>query len=431
MLQSLSRHSAIVATATARRAFVPVSAAAPAVAGSLRGYATFKRDKPHVNIGTIGHVDHGKTTLTAAITKVLSEAGGAKFKGYDEIDNAPEEKARGITISAAHVEYETATRHYSHVDCPGHADYVKNMITGASTMDGGILVVSGVDGQMPQTREHLLLSKQVGVENLVVFVNKADMVDDPEMIELVEMEMREVLTDFGYPGDDIPIVVGSALCALEGRNDEMGKDRITELMHHVDTYFPEPKRATDEDFLMSLEGVFSIPGRGTVVTGCVERGVMKVGEPCEIVGHGSVVKSTITGLEMFHKQLDQALPGDNLGALLRGIKREDLRRGMVLARPGTVKPFKKFEAEFYVLTKDEGGRHKPFVSGYQPQLYMRTTDVTSKLTLPEDKPMVMPGDRGTLTFELFAPTVLEAGMQFTAREGQRTVGMGKITKVLE
>lgn len=404
-------------------------AAAPAVAGTMRNYASFTRNKPHVNIGTIGHVDHGKTTLTAAITRVLAEAGGATFKGYDEIDNAPEEKARGITISAAHVEYETENRHYSHVDCPGHADYVKNMITGASQMDGGILVVSGVDGQMPQTREHLLLSKQVGVENLVVFINKADMVDDPEMIELVEMEMREVMNEYGFAGDDIPIVVGSALCALNGENHELGRDKILELMHQVDTYFPEPKRETDKDFLMSVEGVFSIPGRGTVITGCVERGILKVGEPCEIVGLGKTVKSTITGLEMFHKQLDQAMPGDNLGALVRGIKRDELRRGMVLGKPGTLTTHKRFEAEFYVLTKEEGGRHKPFVSGFQPQLFIRTSDVTAKIELNSDKQMVIPGDRGTLTFDLFTPCVLEVGMQFTAREGQRTIGMGKITKV--
>lgn len=397
----------------------------------MRHYASFTRDKPHVNIGTIGHVDHGKTTLTAAITKVLAEAGGAKFKGYDEIDNAPEEKARGITISAAHVEYETEKRHYSHVDCPGHADYVKNMITGASTMDGGILVVSGVDGSMPQTREHLLLSKQVGVENLVVFVNKADMVDDPEMIELVEMEMRDVLNEYGFKGDDIPVVVGSALCALNGEKDEIGRDKILELMEHVDTYFPEPKRETDKDFLMSVESVFSIAGRGTVITGTVERGILKVGEPCEIIGHNKMVKSTITGLEMFHKQLESAMPGDNLGALLRGIKRDEVRRGMVLGKPGTLKTHQKFEAEFYVLTKDEGGRHTPFVTGYQPQLFLRTLDVTGKVELEAGKEMVIPGDRGTLIFELFAPVVCEVGMQFTAREGQRTIGMGKITKMLD
>lgn len=401
-----------------------------ALTSTRRYYAAFERVKPHVNIGTIGHVDHGKTTLTAAITRVLGDLGGAKFKGYDEIDNAPEEKARGITISAAHVEYETETRHYSHVDCPGHADYVKNMITGASTMDGGILVVSGVDGQMPQTREHLLLSKQVGVENLVVFINKADMVEDEEMIELVEMEMREVMTEHGYPGDDIPVVVGSALCALEDRDHHVGRDKIIELMKHVDEYFPEPKRDTDKPFLMSVESVFSIPGRGTVVTGCVERGILKVGEPCEVVGHGKTVKSTITGLEMFHKQLQEALPGDNLGALLRGVKRDEIRRGMVLGKPGTLTTHKKFEAEFYVLTKEEGGRHKPFVTGYQPQLFLRTCDVSSKIQLEETKEMVIPGDRGTLTFELFSEVPLEVGMQFTAREGQRTIGMGKVTKIL-
>nr|6GFU_A Chain A, Elongation Factor Tu [synthetic construct] len=389
----------------------------------------FERTKPHVNIGTIGHVDHGKTTLTAAITKVLAEKGGAEFKAYDQIDKAPEEKARGITISTAHVEYETENRHYAHVDCPGHADYVKNMITGAAQMDGAILVVSAADGPMPQTREHILLARQVGVPYIVVFLNKVDMVDDPELLELVEMEVRELLSSYDFPGDDIPIIKGSALKALEG--DEIGEEAILKLMDAVDSYIPEPERAIDKPFLMPIEDVFSISGRGTVVTGRVERGIVKVGEEVEIVGIRDTQKTTCTGVEMFRKLLDQGQAGDNVGVLLRGTKREDVERGQVLAKPGSIKPHTKFEAEVYILTKEEGGRHTPFFNNYRPQFYFRTTDVTGVVTLPEGVEMVMPGDNVTITVELIAPIAMEEGLRFAIREGGRTVGAGVVSKIIE
>ncbi|ONH85281.1 elongation factor Tu, partial [Thalassospira sp. MCCC 1A02803] len=382
----------------------------------------FERTKPHVNVGTIGHVDHGKTTLTAAITKVLAEAGGASFQDYSMIDKAPEEKARGITISTAHVEYETENRHYAHVDCPGHADYVKNMITGAAQMDGGILVVSAADGPMPQTREHILLARQVGVPALVVFMNKVDQVDDEELLELVEMEIRELLSSYDFPGDDIPIVKGSALAALEGRDDEIGKNAILELMKAVDDYIPAPERPKDKPFLMPIEDVFSISGRGTVVTGRVETGVVKVGEEIEIVGIKDTVKTTVTGVEMFRKLLDQGEAGDNIGALLRGTKREDVERGQVLAHVGSITPHTKFEAEAYILTKDEGGRHTPFFSNYRPQFYFRTTDVTGSIELPAGTEMVMPGDNVQMTATLIAPIAMDEGLRFAIREGGRTVG---------
>lgn len=369
--------------------------------------AKFERTKPHCNIGTIGHVDHGKTSLTAAITKVLAETGGATFTAYDQIDKAPEEKARGITISTAHVEYETANRHYAHVDCPGHADYVKNMITGAAQMDGAILVVSAADGPMPQTREHILLARQVGVPALVVFMNKVDMVDDPELLELVELEVRELLSSYDFPGDDIPIVKGSALCALEDRSPEIGKEAILELMKQVDAYIPQPERPVDKPFLMPIEDVFSISGRGTVVTGRVERGIVKVGEEIEIVGLKATVKTTVTGVEMFRKLLDQGQAGDNIGALLRGTKREDVERGQVLAKPGSITPHTKFVAEAYILTKEEGGRHTPFFTNYRPQFYFRTTDVTGMVSLPEGTEMVMPGDNVQVTVELIAPIAMD------------------------
>ncbi|OAZ07638.1 elongation factor Tu, partial [Thalassospira tepidiphila] len=379
----------------------------------------FERTKPHVNVGTIGHVDHGKTTLTAAITKVLAEAGGASFQDYSMIDKAPEEKARGITISTAHVEYETENRHYAHVDCPGHADYVKNMITGAAQMDGGILVVSAADGPMPQTREHILLARQVGVPALVVFMNKVDQVDDEELLELVEMEIRELLSSYDFPGDDIPIVKGSALAALEGRDDEIGKNAILELMKAVDDYIPAPERPKDKPFLMPIEDVFSISGRGTVVTGRVETGVVKVGEEIEIVGIKDTVKTTVTGVEMFRKLLDQGEAGDNIGALLRGTKREDVERGQVLAHVGSITPHTKFEAEAYILTKDEGGRHTPFFSNYRPQFYFRTTDVTGSIELPAGTEMVMPGDNVQMTATLIAPIAMDEGLRFAIREGGR------------
>ena len=391
----------------------------------------FARTKPHVNIGTIGHVDHGKTTLTAAITKVLAESGGASFQDYSMIDKAPEEKARGITISTAHVEYETANRHYAHVDCPGHADYVKNMITGAAQMDGGILVVSAADGPMPQTREHILLARQVGVPALVVFMNKVDQVDDEELLELVEMEIRELLSSYDFPGDDIPIIKGSALAALEGKSDEIGKNAILELMAAVDEYIPAPERPKDRPFLMPIEDVFSISGRGTVVTGRVETGIVKVGEEIEIVGVKDTVKTIVTGVEMFRKLLDQGEAGDNIGALLRGTKREDVERGQVLAHVGSITPHTKFEAEAYILTKDEGGRHTPFFSNYRPQFYFRTTDVTGSIELPAGTEMVMPGDNVQMTATLIAPIAMDEGLRFAIREGGRTVGAGVVAKILE
>jgi elongation factor Tu len=393
--------------------------------------AKFERNKPHCNIGTIGHVDHGKTSLTAAITKVLAESGGATFTAYDQIDKAPEEKARGITISTAHVEYETGNRHYAHVDCPGHADYVKNMITGAAQMDGAILVVSAADGPMPQTREHILLARQVGVPALVVFMNKVDMVDDPELLELVELEVRELLSSYDFPGDDIPIVKGSALCALEDRNPEIGHDAILALMAEVDKYIPQPHRPVDLPFLMPIEDVFSISGRGTVVTGRVERGIVKVGEEIAIVGIKPTVTTTVTGVEMFRKLLDQGQAGDNIGALLRGTKREDVERGQVLAKPGSITPHTKFKAEAYVLTKEEGGRHTPFFSNYRPQFYFRTTDVTGTIELPEGTEMVMPGDNIAMTVNLIAPIAMDEGLRFAIREGGRTVGAGVVASIIE
>jgi elongation factor Tu len=391
----------------------------------------FERNKPHANIGTIGHVDHGKTTLTAAITMVLAEAGGGVAKGYDEIDSAPEEKARGITISTAHVEYETANRHYAHVDCPGHADYVKNMITGAAQMDGAILVVNAADGPMPQTREHILLARQVGVPALVVFLNKVDQVDDEELLELVEMEVRELLSSYDFPGDDIPIVAGSALAAVEGRDANIGKDKILELMAAVDEYIPTPDRPIDQPFLMPIEDVFSISGRGTVVTGRVERGIVKVGEEIEIVGIRDTQKTTCTGVEMFRKLLDQGQAGDNVGVLLRGIDREGVERGQVLCKPGSIKPHAKFVAEAYILTKEEGGRHTPFFTNYRPQFYFRTTDVTGVVTLKEGTEMVMPGDNVEMNVELITPIAMEEKLRFAIREGGRTVGAGVVSKIVE
>jgi elongation factor Tu len=392
--------------------------------------AKFERTKPHCNIGTIGHVDHGKTSLTAAITKVLAKAGGATFTAYDQIDKAPEEKARGITISTAHVEYETKGRHYAHVDCPGHADYVKNMITGAAQMDGAILVVSAADGPMPQTREHILLARQVGVPALVVFLNKVDMVDDPELLELVELEVRELLKSYQFPGDDIPVVKGSALSALEDRDAEtLGEKAVLELMDAVDAYIPQPERAVDRPFLMPVEDVFSISGRGTVVTGRVERGAVRVGEEVEIVGLKNTVKTTVTGVEMFRKLLDSGMAGDNIGALLRGTKREDVERGQVLAAPGSITPHTLFQAEAYVLTKEEGGRHTPFFTNYRPQFYFRTTDVTGVVKLPEGVEMVMPGDNVSMEVELIAPIAMDEGLRFAIREGGRTVGAGVVAKI--
>ncbi len=391
----------------------------------------FERTKPHVNVGTIGHVDHGKTTLTAAMTKVLAKKFGGEAKSYDQIDSAPEEKARGITINTAHVEYETQLRHYAHVDCPGHADYVKNMITGAAQMDGAILVVSAADGPMPQTREHILLARQVGVPYIVVFMNKADMVDDQELLELVEMEVRELLSKYNFPGDDTPIVIGSALKALEGDQSEVGEPAIWKLAEALDSYIPEPKRAIDGPFLMPVEDVFSISGRGTVVTGRVERGVVKVGEDLEIVGLKATQKTVCTGVEMFRKLLDQGQAGDNVGVLLRGTKREDVERGQVLAKPGSITPHTKFTAEIYVLSKDEGGRHTPFFQGYRPQFYFRTTDVTGAIELPAGTEMVMPGDNVSVTVALIAPIAMEEGLRFAIREGGRTVGAGVVAKVIE
>ena len=391
----------------------------------------FERTKPHCNIGTIGHVDHGKTTLTAAITKVLSESGGAEFSDYADIDKAPEEKARGITISTAHVEYETDNRHYAHVDCPGHADYVKNMITGAAQMDGAILVVSAADGPMPQTREHILLARQVGVPAIVVFMNKVDQVDDPELLELVEMEIRELLSSYDFPGDDIPIVQGTALGALEDADAGTGKDSINALMAAVDEYIPQPERALDKSFLMPIEDVFSISGRGTVVTGRVESGVVKTGEEIEIVGIKDTQKTTCTGVEMFRKLLDQGEAGDNVGVLLRGTKREEVERGQVLAKPGSITPHTKFKCEAYILTKEEGGRHTPFFANYRPQFYFRTTDVTGTVVLPEGTEMVMPGDNITMEVELMSPIAMDDGLRFAIREGGRTVGAGVVASIVQ
>ncbi len=391
----------------------------------------FERTKPHVNVGTIGHVDHGKTTLTAALTKVLAEQHGGEARAYDQIDNAPEERARGITIATAHVEYESDNRHYAHVDCPGHADYVKNMITGAAQMDGAILVVSAADGPMPQTREHILLSRQVGVPYIVVYMNKADMVDDAELLELVEMEIRELLDAYDFPGDDTPVIIGSALKALEGDTSEIGVPSILKLVEAMDEYIPEPERAIDGDFLMPVEDVFSISGRGTVVTGRIERGIIKVGDEIEIVGIRETTKTTCTGVEMFRKLLDQGQAGDNVGVLLRGTKREEVERGQVLAKPGSITPHTRFEAEVYILTKDEGGRHTPFFNGYRPQFYFRTTDVTGAVDLPEGVEMVMPGDNVKMTVSLIAPIAMEEGLRFAIREGGRTVGAGVVSKIIE
>ena len=391
----------------------------------------FERKKPHVNVGTIGHVDHGKTTLTAAITKVMGEKFGGESRAYDQIDSAPEEKARGITIATAHVEYESDNRHYAHVDCPGHADYVKNMITGAAQMDGAILVVSAADGPMPQTREHILLSRQVGVPSIVVFLNKADMVDDAELLELVEMEVRELLSSYDFPGDDVPVVTGSALKALEGDSSDIGVPAIEKLVAEMDSYIPEPERAIDGTFLMPIEDVFSISGRGTVVTGRIERGIVNVGDEVEIVGMKDTTKTTVTGVEMFRKLLDQGQAGDNVGVLLRGTKRDEVERGQVLCKPGSIKPHTKFECEVYVLSKDEGGRHTPFFNGYRPQFYFRTTDVTGACDLPEGVEMVMPGDNVQMTVSLIAPIAMEEGLRFAIREGGRTVGAGVVSKIIE
>ena len=395
------------------------------------GKEKFSRNKPHCNIGTIGHVDHGKTSLTAAITKVLAETGGATFKAYDQIDAAPEEKARGITINTAHVEYETANRHYAHVDCPGHADYVKNMITGAAQMDGAILVVSAADGPMPQTREHILLARQVGVPALVVFLNKCDMVDDPELLELVELEVRELLSSYEFPGDDVPIIKGSALAALENSDQKLGHDAVLELMRAVDEYIPQPQRPVDQPFLLPIEDVFSISGRGTVVTGRVERGIVKVGEEVEIVGIKATQKTTVTGVEMFRKLLDSGEAGDNIGALIRGIDRTQVERGQVLCKPGSVTPHTDFTAEVYILTKEEGGRHTPFFGNYRPQFYFRTTDVTGIVTLPEGTEMVMPGDNLNINVQLIVPIAMEEKLRFAIREGGRTVGSGVVAQILK
>ena len=393
--------------------------------------AKFERTKPHANVGTIGHVDHGKTTLTAAITKILAESGGAEFTAYDEIDKAPEEKARGITIATAHVEYETENRHYAHVDCPGHADYIKNMITGAAQMDGAVLVVSAADGPMPQTREHILLARQVGVPAIVVYLNKVDQVDDPELLELVELEVRELLSKYDFPGDDIPIVSGSALKALEGDEGETGKGSVLKLLEAIDNYIPTPDRPKDLPFLMPIEDVFSISGRGTVTTGRVERGVVNVGDEVEIVGIKETTKTVCTGVEMFRKLLDQGEAGDNIGALLRGTKREEVERGQVLAKPGSITPHTKFKAEAYILSKDEGGRHTPFFTNYRPQFYFRTTDVTGMVELPDGTEMIMPGDNVTMSVELIVPIAMDQGLRFAIREGGRTVGAGVVAEIIE
>ena len=394
------------------------------------GKAIFERKKPHCNIGTIGHVDHGKTTLTAAITKVLAEKGGAQFMAYDQIDKAPEEKARGITINTAHVEYETENRHYAHVDCPGHADYVKNMITGAAQMDGAILVVSATDGPMPQTREHVLLARQVNVPSIVVFMNKVDQVDDEELLELVELEIRELLSSYGFPGDDIPVIRGSGLCALEDKQNDIGREAVLKLMEEVDRYIPQPKRDIDKPFLMPIEDVFSIAGRGTVVTGRIERGSIKVGDEVEIVGLKETRKTVVTGIEMFRKLLDSGQAGDNVGVLLRGIGREDVERGQVLAAPKSIAPHTKFSCEIVVLTKEEGGRHTPFFANYRPQFYFRTTDVTGSVVLPEGTEMIMPGDNTKLDVEMISPIAMDAGLRFAIREGGRTVGAGVVTSII-
>ncbi|XP_062456732.1 elongation factor Tu, mitochondrial [Rhea pennata] len=392
---------------------------------------TYVRDKPHVNVGTIGHVDHGKTTLTAAITKILSESGSAQFKRYEEIDNAPEERARGITINAAHVEYATANRHYAHTDCPGHADYVKNMITGTAPLDGCILVVAATDGQMPQTREHLLLAKQVGVQHMVVYVNKADAVPDQEMLDLVELEVRELLTEFGYDGERTPVVVGSALCALEQRDPELGLNSVLKLLEAIDTHIPLPVRDLDKPFLLPVESVHSIPGRGTVVTGTLERGTIRKGDECEFLGYNRNLRTVVTGIEMFHKSLERAEAGDNLGALLRGLKREDVRRGMVMGKPGSLRAHQKVEAQVYILSPQEGGRHKPFVAHYMPVMFSHTWDIACRVLLPPDKEMVMPGEDTQLSLILRQPMVLEQGQRFTLRDGSRTIGTGVVTKTLQ
>jgi elongation factor Tu len=417
-----------VAGGTDRQGGAP---ARPSRAKRAMAKKKFERTKPHLNVGTIGHVDHGKTTLTAAITKILAETGGATYTSYDQIDKAPEEKARGITINTAHVEYETTKRHYAHVDCPGHADYVKNMITGAAQMDGAILVVSAADGPMPQTREHILLARQVGVPAIVVYLNKVDQLDDPELLELVELEVRELLSKYGFPGDDIPIVAGSALAALEDGDAATGKESVLKLMEAVDVYVPQPERDVDKPFLMPIEDVFSISGRGTVVTGRVERGIIKVGDEVEIVGLKATTKSVCTGVEMFRKLLDRGEPGDNVGVLLRGVKREDVERGQVLCKPGSITPHTDFEAEAYVLTKEEGGRHTPFFSNYRPQFYFRTTDVTGSIELPEGTEMVMPGDNVTMKVQLIAPIAMEEGLRFAIREGGRTVGAGVVASIIK
>lgn len=391
----------------------------------------FERNKPHINVGTIGHVDHGKTSLTAAITKILAKKGFAEFRAYDQIDNAPEEKARGITIATSHVEYQTDTRHYAHVDCPGHADYIKNMITGAAQMDGGILVVSAADGAMPQTREHILLAKNVGVPSLVVFLNKCDMVDDVEMIDMVEEEIRELLTKYDFPGNDIPVIRGSATKALDGDESEIGSKAIEKLLNALDTYIPEPKRDIDKPFLMPVEGVFTISGRGTVATGRIERGRVKVGEEVEIIGFGAKIKTTATGVEMFRKELKEGMAGDNIGLLLRGTKKEEIERGMVIAAPGSITPHRKFKCQVYILSKDEGGRHSPFLVGYRPQFYFRTTDVTGIVTLPAGREMVMPGDNVELSVELISPIAMEKDLRFAIREGGRTVGSGVVTEITD
>merc|ERR1712131_64080 len=399
-------------------------------AAEAKAKKTYARDKPHVNIGTIGHVDHGKTTLTAAITKVLAEAGGARYKKYEDIDNAPEEKARGITINASHVEYTTANRHYAHTDCPGHADYVKNMITGTAQLDGCILVVAATDGQMPQTREHLLLARQIGVEHIVVFINKADAVEDKEMLELVELEIRELLTEFGYDGETTPVIIGSALCALENKQPDLGVNAVMNLLEVVDNHIPLPKRELEKPFLLPIESVYSIPGRGTVVSGTLERGVIKKGDECEFVGHNRSHKSVVTGIEMFHQSLDRAEAGDNLGALVRGLKREDIRRGMVMSKPSSIQPHQKVKAQVYVLSKEEGGRHKPFVSNFMPVMFSLSWDMACKITLPADKEMVMPGEDTSLTLTLRQPMVLEKGQRFTLRDGNKTIGTGLVTETL-
>ncbi|XP_002711924.3 elongation factor Tu, mitochondrial [Oryctolagus cuniculus] len=432
LLRATPRFSGVAASPTSFLQGLLRPPKAPAVPVLSRGLAveakkTYVRDKPHVNVGTIGHVDHGKTTLTAAITKILAEGGGAKFKKYEEIDNAPEERARGITINAAHVEYSTAARHYAHTDCPGHADYVKNMITGTAPLDGCILVVAANDGPMPQTREHLLLARQIGVEHVVVYVNKADAVQDSEMVELVELEIRELLTEFGYKGEEAPVIVGSALCALEQRDPELGVKSVQKLLDAVDTYIPVPTRDLEKPFLLPVESVYSIPGRGTVVTGTLERGILKKGDECEFLGHSKNIRTVVTGIEMFHKSLERAEAGDNLGALVRGLKREDLRRGLVMAKPGSIQPHQKVEAQVYILSKEEGGRHKPFVSHFMPVMFSLTWDMACRVLLPPGKELAMPGEDLKLSLILRQPMILEKGQRFTLRDGNRTIGTGLVT----